>query len=126
MHLLPNWLVTLDAQAGLARHAVRHRCWPGLCGWVIGRISFKVRGAYFVIVTVSFAEVIRLVALNWVELTQGPMALNNIPYLRLGVPGWFEISFLRKPANYYLVLAVARGLLRRSSAAWCSRAPAAP
>jgi branched-chain amino acid transport system permease protein len=34
------------------------------------------------------------------------MALNNIPYLRLGVPGWFEISFLRKPANYYLVLVV--------------------
>ena len=54
-------------------------CWPALCGWVIGRISFKVRGAYFVIVTVSFAEVVRLVALNWVELTQGPMALNNIP-----------------------------------------------
>jgi branched-chain amino acid transport system permease protein len=78
-----------------------------LCGWAIGRIAFKVRGAYFVIVTVSFAEVIRLVALNWVELTQGPMALNNIPYLRLGYPGLFEISFLRKPANYYLVLAVA-------------------
>jgi branched-chain amino acid transport system permease protein len=76
----------------------------GVCGWVIGRISFKVRGAYFVIVTVSFAEVVRLVALNWVELTQGPMALNNIPYLRLGIPGVFELSFLRKPANYYLVL----------------------
>ena len=72
---------------------------------MIGRISFKVRGAYFVIVTVSFAEVVRLVALNWVELTQGPMALNNIPALRLGIPGLFEMSFLRKPANYYLVLA---------------------
>ena len=46
---------------------------------MIGKISFKVRGAYFVIVSVSFAEVVRLVALNWVELTQGPMALNNIP-----------------------------------------------
>jgi branched-chain amino acid transport system permease protein len=79
----------------------------GLCGWVIGRISFKVRGAYFVIVTVSFAEVVRLVALNWVELTQGPMALNNIPPLRLGAPDLFELSFLRKPANYYLVLVVA-------------------
>ena len=84
----------------------------GLCGWVIGRISFKVRGAYFVIVTVSFAEVVRLVALNWVELTQGPMALNNIPPLTLGIPGWFEVSFLRKPANYYLVLAVAVLCLR--------------
>jgi len=27
------------------------------------------------------AEVVRLVATNWVELTQGPMALNNIPAL---------------------------------------------
>ena len=35
------------------------------------------------------------------------MALNNIPALRLGIPGLFELHFLRKPANYYLVLAVA-------------------
>lgn len=78
----------------------------GLCGWVIGKISFKVRGAYFVIVTVSFAEVVRLVALNWIELTQGPMALNNIPYLKLEIPGVIELSFLRKPATYVLVMVV--------------------
>jgi branched-chain amino acid transport system permease protein len=105
VHLLPDWQVGLEAKP----------VWLGmllgillaaLCGWVIGRVSFKVRGAYFVIVTVSFAEVVRLVALNWVELTQGPMALNNIPVLRLGLPGWFEFAFLRKPANYYLVLLV--------------------
>lgn len=79
----------------------------GLAGWFIGRLSFRVRGAYFVIVTISFAEVIRLVALNWLELTQGPMALNNIPPLRLGIPGLFELSFLRKPSVYYLMLVVA-------------------
>jgi len=106
VHLLPDWQVSVDPKpvwfGMLLGTAV-----SGLCGWAIGRLSFKVRGAYFVIVTISFAEVIRLVALNWVELTQGPMALNNIPYLTLGIPGWFEISFLRKPANFYLVLAVA-------------------
>jgi branched-chain amino acid transport system permease protein len=74
----------------------------GLCGWLIGRIAFKVRGAYFVIVSISFVEVVRLVAVNWVELTQGPMALNNIPPLNV-----FGISFLKKPENYWLVLAVA-------------------
>jgi branched-chain amino acid transport system permease protein len=74
----------------------------GLCGWFIGRISFKVRGAYFVIVSISFAEVVRLVALNWVELTQGPMALNNIPPLALG-----GLVMWKKPENYWLVLAVA-------------------
>src|SRR5882757_1391614 len=50
-----------------------------LFGWLIGRLSFRVRGAYFVIVTVSFAQVMRMVALNWVDLTEGPMALTNIP-----------------------------------------------
>jgi branched-chain amino acid transport system permease protein len=106
VHLLPDWQVGIEPKQvwfGMLCGTVL----AGLSGWAIGRISFKVRGAYFVIVTVSFAEVIRLVALNWVELTQGPMALNNIPYLRLGVPELFEVSFLRKPANYYLVLAVA-------------------
>ena len=78
----------------------------GLTGWAIGKLSFRVRGAYFVIVSISFAEVVRLVAVNWVELTQGPMALNNIPVLRLGW-GSAEIAFLRKPSVYWLVLAVA-------------------
>jgi branched-chain amino acid transport system permease protein len=78
----------------------------GLCGYAIGRLAFRVRGAYFVIVSISFAEVVRLVALNWIELTQGPMALNNIPALKLGAGG-LELSFLRKPMVYTLVLAVA-------------------
>ncbi len=79
----------------------------GACGWFIGRLSFKVRGAYFVIVTISFAEVVRLIALNWVELTQGPMALNNIPPLTLWLPGLGEHVFWKKPANYWLVLTTA-------------------
>ena len=54
------------------------------------------------IVSISFAEVVRLVAVNWVELTQGPMALNNIPPLAVG-----SFSFFKKNENYWLVLAVA-------------------
>ena len=73
----------------------------GLCGWFIGRIAFKVRGAYFVIVSISFAEVARLVAVNWVELTQGPMALNNIPALSIA-----GFAFLKKQSVYWLVLGV--------------------
>lgn len=79
----------------------------GFFGWVIGKISFKVRGAYFVIVTISFAEVVRLVALNWVDLTEGPMALSNIPAFTLGVPGLWEEKLYRKTPNYYLMLVVA-------------------
>ena len=87
----PVWLAML---AGILAAAA--------CGWFIGRVAFKVRGAYFVIVSISFAEVVRLVALNWVELTQGPMALNNIPPLAFG-----GFAFWKKPENYWLVLATA-------------------
>ena len=78
----------------------------GLCGYAIGKLSFKVRGAYFVIVTISFAEVTRLVALNWVELTQGPLALNNIPPFSVSFPGLGEYTLWAKVPNYYVVLAV--------------------
>lgn len=78
----------------------------GLCGYLVGRLSFRVRGAYFVIVTISFAEVVRLVALNWVELTQGPLALTNIPAFSLGLPGLGYVILRTKMQSYYLVLAV--------------------
>ena len=79
----------------------------GACGYVVGRLSFRVRGAYFVIVTICFAEVVRLVALNWVELTQGPLALTAIPQMKIGFPGLGEITLRTKTQNYYLMLAVA-------------------
>ena len=79
----------------------------GLCGYLVGLLSFRVRGAYFVIVTISFAEVVRLVAPNWVELTQGPLALTNIPSMTLPLPGVGDLTLRTKPQNYYIVLVVA-------------------
>lgn len=98
---------------------VKHEGWPvvagfalaiviaGLCGYLIGKLSFRVRGAYFVIVTISFAEVVRLVALNWIELTQGPLALTSIPPPTLGLPSIGYATLWSKVPNYYLVLTVA-------------------
>lgn len=79
----------------------------GLFGFIIGKLSFKIRGAYFVIVTISFAEVTRLVSLNWVDLTQGPLALNNIPPMAYNLPFLGEGELWSKTPNYYLVLALA-------------------
>ena len=106
-----------DVEIGFGQRIV-HEPWPpvvgfllailaaGACGYLIGRLSFRVRGAYFVIVTISFAEVVRLVALNWVELTQGPLALTGIPAMSVGVPGLGNWTLRTKLQNYYLVLAV--------------------
>lgn len=105
VHVLPEFTVGLSPKpvwlAMLSGIVV-----AGLTGYAIGKLSFRVRGAYFVIVSISFAEVVRLVTVNWVELTQGPMALNSIPALKLGI-GEIELSFLRKPEVYLLVLATA-------------------
>lgn len=106
LHLTGDWAIGL-APKPVWLAMLTGMLAAGLCGFAVGKIAFKVRGAYFVIVSISFAEVVRLVAVNWVELTQGPMALNNIPPLTLGIPGVFEQSFVRKPAYFYLVLAVA-------------------
>jgi branched-chain amino acid transport system permease protein len=76
-------------------------------GWLIGKLSFRVRGAYFVIVSISFAQVMRMIALNWVDLTEGPMALNNIPPLSLWLPGAGVVGFFKKDYNYWLVLSLA-------------------
>ncbi|MGH6689428.1 MAG: branched-chain amino acid ABC transporter permease [Gammaproteobacteria bacterium] len=71
----------------------------GLSGWSIGRLALKLRGAYFVLVTISFAGVISLVSVNWLELTNGPLGLPGVPAPELGP--W---SFRTKRAYYYLVL----------------------
>jgi branched-chain amino acid transport system permease protein len=58
-------------------------------------------------VTVSFAEVIRIIAVNWVDLTQGPLAITNIPPFAFGLPAVGRYTLYSKVSNYYLVLIVA-------------------
>jgi branched-chain amino acid transport system permease protein len=49
---------------------------PGLAlGALVGWASARVGGAYFAIATLTLAEMLRLIALNWVDLTRGPMGL---------------------------------------------------
>ncbi len=74
----------------------------GASGYAIGRLALKLRGAYFVLVTISFAGVASLVSVNWMELTNGPLGLPGIPAAEVA-----GFVFRTKRAAYYLVLAVA-------------------
>ena len=74
----------------------------GGSGYAIGRLALRLRGAYFVLVTISFAGVASLVSVNWMELTNGPLGLPGIPAAEVA-----GFVFRTKRAVYYLVLAVA-------------------
>lgn len=50
-----------------------------ITGLIIGGITLRLQGPFFVIVTLSFAEVLRLVADNWIAFTNGPMGIAGVP-----------------------------------------------
>jgi branched-chain amino acid transport system permease protein len=78
---------------------------PAVAGLFIGRLALKLRGAYFVLLTISFAGVISLVSVNWMALTNGPLGLPGVPPVTIALPGLPAISLRSKGAYYYLVLA---------------------
>ncbi len=75
-----------------------------LASVVIGAITLRLEGHYFVLITLAFAEVLRLVALNWVEVTRGPMGFPNVPAPSLNFFGLARFDFSDKAHFYYLIL----------------------
>jgi branched-chain amino acid transport system permease protein len=78
---------------------------PAVAGFVVGRLALKLRGAYFVLLTISFAGCVSLVSVNWMELTNGPLGIPGVPPLEIALPGLPPLSLRAKSAYYYLVLA---------------------
>ena len=70
-----------------------------LAGVLLGLPASRIKGHYFVLITLAFGEIVRLIILNWKEVTHGTNGVNNIPPPRLG-PLLIESRF----AYYYLVL----------------------
>ncbi|CAM04148.1 ABC transporter permease protein [Saccharopolyspora erythraea NRRL 2338] len=70
--------------------------------WLIGRVTLRLRAAFFVIATFAVAEIFRQVALNWVELTGGPMGYSEIPPI-----GMFGYELVRPKEVFPVVFAVA-------------------
>jgi branched-chain amino acid transport system permease protein len=58
------WLALLPAMAV-----------AGAAGALVGFASLRVGGAYFAIATLTFAEILRLLCTEWVELTRGPLGM---------------------------------------------------
>lgn len=73
-----------------------------LFGLLIALPTLKLSGGYLAILTMSFAEIIRLVLLNWTDVTRGAMGILNIPK-----PVIFGYKIKSSSAYYYLALVIA-------------------
>jgi branched-chain amino acid transport system permease protein len=59
-----------------------------LWGVVLGFPVLRLRGDYLAIVTLAFGEIIRIVLLNWTDVTNGPNGVQDIPK-----PTFFGLPF---------------------------------
>jgi branched-chain amino acid transport system permease protein len=91
-------------------------------GILLGFPVLRLRGDYLAIVTLAFGEIIRIVLLNWTDLTNGPNGMTGIPrpsffglpFDMSGEPGTFAGFFGIEPNPihrviflYYLILVLA-------------------
>ena len=65
-----------------------------LAGVLLGFPVLRLRGDYLAIVTLGFGEIIRLILLNWYEVTNGPDGISRIPR-----PTFFGLEFTRRPTE---------------------------
>ncbi|KJF27657.1 hypothetical protein TZ02_06860 [Clostridium aceticum] len=66
---------------------------------LLGIPTLKLQGAYFAIVTLGFSEIVRIIALNWISLTRGPMGIPGIAR-----PLIFGYQVRSSTDYYYLIL----------------------
>jgi branched-chain amino acid transport system permease protein len=57
-------------------------------GCTVGLPVLRLRGDYLAIVTLAFAEIVRIVLLNWTQVTNGPNGVSGIPK-----PTFFGLPF---------------------------------
>jgi len=61
-------------------------------GIILGFPVLRLRGDYLAIVTLGFGEIIRIILINWYEVTNGPDGITGIPR-----PSFFGLPFKRSP-----------------------------
>lgn len=85
----------------------------GFVGFLIGKPTLKMRGAYFALSTMAFVEGVRVIVENLDKL--GPFKLNgprglNIPPLPGGESSFMAFQFSSKEPYYYIILIMLMGV----------------
>lgn len=78
----------------------------GAVAYLLGRIVLRLQGVYFVLITFAFSELVRLVLLEWTDVTGGANGITNIPVA--SIAGY---TFSEKPAFYALAVVITIAVL---------------
>ena len=73
-------------------------------GFLLGFPALRLSGPYLAITTIGFSEILRLVAMNWVDLTRGSLGLSGIPLLTPIKLAGMKLQFYYEKDYYYVVL----------------------
>lgn len=77
----------------------------GAVALILGVITLRITGIYFIITTIALAEVIKIVFGMWDHPFGGLVGILNIPPVTpIRIPGLPALTFVSKQALYYLVL----------------------
>ncbi|MDC9701690.1 MAG: high-affinity branched-chain amino acid ABC transporter permease LivM [Alphaproteobacteria bacterium] len=79
-----------------------------LLGISIASPVLQLRGDYLAIVTLAFAEILRMILINWDELTGGPNGISRIPH-----PSFLGIEFNRSPEGFSAIFDLEYSSLQR-------------
>ncbi len=70
-----------------------------LFGLLVFLPTNRLSGMYLSIVTLGFAEIVRIIVLNWTSLTNGPLGVKGIPSIKL-----FGLKLTSTTEYYYVIL----------------------
>ena len=73
----------------------------GLFGYLLGRPILRLSGVYLALATLGFNVIVWLILLNWMDFTNGPLGIMDIP-----PPDLFGYEIDTRTEYYYLILAL--------------------
>jgi branched-chain amino acid transport system permease protein len=74
----------------------------GIVSFLLGLAVLKLKSYYLTVTTLGFCEIVRLIEMNWMPVTRGPLGIPGIPY-----PNIFGIDLSSHKATYYVILVLA-------------------
>lgn len=94
-------LLTVEAKLSFWPAMLASAVVAALFGFLLGIPTLRLKGDYLAITTIGFGELVRLVLINWVDVTRGPAGIPGVPS-----PGILGRQINSNAGYYYIILAI--------------------